>query len=68
MRNVLIHNYDDVSFAEVAGTIENNLPTLHATVLHLIDQDPVAPQSEDPSRVEIETISSEPPLDSDPDF
>ena len=38
MRNVLIHDYDNVSFAEVAGTIESDLPALHATVLHLIER------------------------------
>jgi uncharacterized protein with HEPN domain len=37
MRNVLVHDYDDVSFAEVAGTIETDLPALHATVLRLIE-------------------------------
>ena len=36
MRNVLIHDYDDVSFVEVAGTIEDDLPTLQAVVLELI--------------------------------
>ena len=40
MRNVLIHDYDDVSFAEVAGTIESDLPTLRSTLLKLIEQDP----------------------------
>lgn len=39
MRNVLIHDYDDVSFAEVAGTIDNDLPALHATVLLLIERE-----------------------------
>ena len=37
MRNVLIHDYDDVSFVEVAGTIEHDLPALRTTVLHLIE-------------------------------
>ncbi len=39
MRNVLIHDYDDVSFAEVAGTIDNDLPSLRATVLRLIERE-----------------------------
>ena len=38
MRNVLIHDYDNVSFAEVAGTIESDVPALHATVLRLIER------------------------------
>ena len=38
MRNVLIHDYDDVSFAEVAGTIDSDLPALRATVLRLIER------------------------------
>jgi len=39
MRNVLIHDYDDVSFDEVAGTIDNDLPSLRATVLRLIERE-----------------------------
>lgn len=40
MRNVLIHDYDDVSFAEVAGTIASDLPKLRVAVLELIERDP----------------------------
>ena len=44
MRNVLIHDYDNVSFAEVAGTIDKDVPALHATVLRLIERKlPTAP-------------------------
>ena len=38
MRNVLIHDYDNVSFAEVAETIDSDVPTLHATVHRLIER------------------------------
>lgn len=68
MRNVLIHDYDNVSFAEVAGTIDNDLPKLHTTVRLLIEREPRAHQSTDLFRVDIERIPSEPSIDLDHDF
>ena len=68
VRNVLIHDYDNVSFAEVAGTIDNDLPKLHATVRLLIEQEPRAHQSTDHFRADIERIPPEPSIDLDHDF
>ena len=72
MRNVLIHDYDDVSFAEVAGTIDNDLPTLRATVFRLIEREPsttpLAHRTVDPFRDEFEITPPEPPLDLDLEF
>jgi uncharacterized protein with HEPN domain len=72
MRNVLIHDYDNVSFAEVAGTIDNDLPALYATVLHLIEREPSttppAHRPVDSMRDEVEIAPPEPPLDLDLDF
>jgi uncharacterized protein with HEPN domain len=72
MRNVLIHDYDDVSFAEVAGTIDNDLPALHATVLRLFEREPsttpLAHRPLDPLRDEFESTPPEPPRDLDREF
>ena len=69
MRNVLIHDYDNVSFAEVAGTIDNDLPALHATVLLLIERElsgtPPAHRLAEPSLDQFEVAPPEPPLDLD---
>lgn len=69
MRNVLIHDYDNVSFAEVAGTIDNDLPALHATVLLLIERDlsatPPAHRPVDPLPGQFDITPLEPPLDLD---
>jgi uncharacterized protein with HEPN domain len=69
MRNVLIHDYDNVSFAEVAGTIDNDLPALHATVLLLIERElsgtPPAHRPAKPSLDQFEVAPPEPPLDLD---
>jgi uncharacterized protein with HEPN domain len=72
MRNVLIHDYDDVSFAEVAGTIESDLPALHAAVLGLIERDPpTTPLADNPllpwSEAH-ERTSPELPFDTGPEF
>lgn len=70
MRNVLIHDYDNVSFAEVVGTIDNDLPALHATVLLLIERElsitPLAPV--EPLRDDRETAPREANLDLDLEF
>ncbi len=72
MRNVLIHDYEDVSFAEVAGTIESELPTLSATGLRLIELEPsttpLAYRRVDPLHNEFESTHPEPPLDVDREF
>jgi uncharacterized protein with HEPN domain len=68
MRNVLIHDYDNVSFAEVAGTIDNDLPKLHATVRRLIEQEPRSDEPADLFGVDIEGISPAPSADLDHDF
>jgi uncharacterized protein with HEPN domain len=69
MRNVLIHDYDNVSFAEVAGTIDNDLPALHATVLLFIERElsgtPPARRPAEPSLDQFEVAPPEPPLDLD---
>ena len=69
MRNVLIHDYDNVSFAEVAGTIDNDLPALHATVLLLIERElsatPPAHRPVDPLPDQFDITLLEPPLDLD---
>lgn|GEM_PF-162471 len=69
MRNVLIHDYDNVSFAEVAGTIDNDLPALHATVLLLIERElsaaPLAHRPVDPLPDQFDITPLEPPLDLD---
>jgi uncharacterized protein with HEPN domain len=67
-RNVLIHDYDNVSFAEVAGTIDNDLPKLHATVRRLIEQVPVVHEPADHFHVDIENISPETPVDPNHDL
>jgi len=72
MRNVLIHDYDNVSFAEVAGTIDNDLPSLYTTVLRLIEREisttPLAHRPVDLLRDEFEITPPEPPLDLDLEF
>lgn len=68
MRNVLIHDYDNVSFAEVAGTIDDDLPKLHATVRRLIEQEPRSDELADLFGVDIEGISPAPSADLDHDF
>ena len=72
MRNVLIHDYDNVSFAEVAGTIDNDLPALHATVLLLIEREvsttQLAHRPVEPSRDESEITPHEANLDLDLEF
>jgi uncharacterized protein with HEPN domain len=72
MRNVLIHDYDDVSFAEVAGTIDNDLPALYTTVLRLIEQEPSTTPREhqlvNPLRDEFEITPPKPPLNLDHEF
>ena len=69
MRNVLIHDYDNVSFAEVAGTIDNDLPALHATVLLLIERElsatPPAHRPVDPLPDQFDITLLEPPLNLD---
>jgi len=69
---VLIHDYDDVSFAEVAGTIESELPSPYATGLRLIEREPsttpLAHRRVDPLRDEFESTHPEPPLDVDREF
>jgi len=72
MRNVLIHDYDDVSFVEVAGTIDNDLPTLRATVLRLIERDtlttPPVHRSADPFGKEFDITPPATYLDLDRDM
>jgi uncharacterized protein with HEPN domain len=72
MRNVLIHDYDDVSFVEVAGTIDNDLPTLRATVLRLIERGtlttPPVYRSADPFGKEFDITPPAPPLGPDRDM
>ena len=72
MRNVLIHDYDNVSFAEVAGTIDNDLPALHATALLLTERElsttEPAHRPVKPSRDECEITPHEANLDLDLEF